>query len=48
MTDMTDVAFYLMMGFYVLLTLAAIVTICGLPAILRSFDAELAKNQNPA
>lgn len=45
---MTDVAFYLMMGFYALLTLASIVTICGLPALLRSFDAELAKNKNPA
>lgn len=43
MTDTANLAFILMTLFFVLLALATVVALCGLPAILRSFDADLAK-----
>jgi hypothetical protein len=43
MTDTANLALNLMMIFFALLALATVVTLCGLPAILRSFDADLAK-----
>jgi len=43
MTDTANLALNLMMIFFALLALTTVVTLCGLPAILRSFDADLAK-----
>jgi len=43
MTDTANLALDLMMIFFALLALGGVVTLCGLPAILRSFDADLAK-----
>ena len=43
MTDTANLALDLMMIFFALLALGGVVALCGLPAILRSFDVDLAK-----
>ena len=44
MTDTANFAFILMTLFFALLALATVATLCGLPAMLRAFDAYIAKS----
>ena len=44
MTDTANFAFVLMTLFFALLALTTVATLCGLPAMLRAFDAYIAKS----
>jgi len=41
---MADILYTAMMCFYALLALVSSVVLCRLPGMIRTFDAELAKN----
>jgi len=43
-TDMADILYTAMMGFYALLALVSSVVMCRLPGMIKAFDAEVAKN----
>lgn len=44
MTDTANLALALMMIFFAVLALVTVATLCGLPAMLRAFDAYIAKS----
>lgn len=44
MTDTADLAFVLMTFFFAVFALATVATLCRLPAMLRAFDAYIAKS----